>query len=208
MLNNGLSRVAAPLVLVLACAGVCTGTVTLDLARDFVHLSDGRVIECTVILKGKESVTVLVGEQEKTFPMSGVVRIERGVFRGERRTFETGPVDGHEVIAPESGGDGDIVEPVAPPAPPPKKKVKKPAKPKPPAAAPKKKAGAGAGAARPGRGNRGGGQKKFKAGTVPVSPVERKAGADRPLRPKVKEKAEELIDQLEELKRRFQKDDD
>jgi hypothetical protein len=201
VVNKGL----ASLVLVLVCAGACTGTVTLDLARDFVHLSDGRVIECTVILKGKDSVIVLVGEQEKTFPMSGVVRIERGVFSGERRTFETGPVDGHEVITPQGGGDGDVVEPVAPPAPPPKKPVrqtppkkpaeKKPEKPTLPAAAPKQKADAGT-------------QEKPKAGTTPVAPVKPKPGTDRPLPPKAKEKAEELIDQLEELKRRFQREDD
>ncbi len=208
--RNGLWRVAAAVAAVFAFGGVAVGTVTLDLARDLIHLSDGRVVECTVILKGKESVTVLVGEDEKTFAMSGVVRIERGVFSGERRTFETGPVEGHEVITPEGGGDGDVVEPAAPPAPPPPVKTvkKQPAKAGPPPAAPAKKAGAGTGAAGAGRKNRGGARNKPKAGTEPVSPAKRKTGLDGFRRPKVKEKAEELIDQLEELKKRFQKEND
>ena len=218
MLKNGLSGGAA-LLLVCACAGVAMGVVTLDVARDYVHLSDGTVVECTVIMKGKESVTVLVGEQEKTFPMSGVVRIERGVFGGERRTFETGPVDGHEVIAPDGGEDGDIVEPVAPPAPPPKKKAAAPAAPKKPAPkkpaakstaaakpAPKKKSDILSG--RPARGNRGGTQGKGRSGSSPTGRPKRNSGTERPGRGKAKEKAEELIDKLEELKKRFQRENE
>jgi hypothetical protein len=122
-------------------------------------------------------------------------------------------VRGHEVITQEGGEDGDIVEPVAPPAPPPKKKADAPAAPKKPAPkkpaakpAPKKKSDILGG--RPARGNRGGTQGKGRSGSSPFAPGKRNTGSDRPGRGKAKEKAEELIDKLEELKKRFQRENE
>lgn len=75
-----------------------TANVTLDMSADRVFLSDGTVLECTLICKGKESVVVLVGDEERTISASSVLRIERGQPAGERKSFETGPVAGHEQI--------------------------------------------------------------------------------------------------------------
>ncbi len=82
----------------LALSGSLTANVTLDMSADRIFLSDGSVLECTLICKGKESLVVLVGDQERTISASAVLRVERGQPAGERKFFETGPVGGHEQI--------------------------------------------------------------------------------------------------------------
>ncbi len=93
----------------LALSRSLTANVALDMSGDRVFLSDGSVLECTLICKGKESVVVLVGDEERTISASAVLRLERGQPAGERRTFATGPVGGHEQII------GSAEEDVPPP---------------------------------------------------------------------------------------------
>ena len=85
------------LVLLVVSSSAAAG-VTLHMSSDRVFLSDGTILKCTLICKGKERIVVLVGDQERTLSASSVLRIERGQPAGERESFETGPVGGHEQI--------------------------------------------------------------------------------------------------------------
>ena len=85
-------------VVLLALSRSLTANVVLDMSADRVFLADGSVLECTLICKGKESLVVLVGNQERTLSTSSVLRIERGQPAGEKKFFETGLVGGHEQI--------------------------------------------------------------------------------------------------------------
>lgn len=95
---NSLRFRAAAVVLLTGLCRWASSDVTLELSKDRLFLSDGSVVECTLIAKGRDSVTVLVGEEEKTFPASSVIRVEKGVVSGGIRTFVTSGTGGDEAI--------------------------------------------------------------------------------------------------------------
>lgn len=99
--------------LVLAAVRAVNANVTLDMSSDRIFLTDGTILNCTLICRGKETVIVLVGEEERTFPASSVLRLDRGQPTGERKSFETGPVGGHEQIV-RAADRGDLPPPAQP----------------------------------------------------------------------------------------------
>lgn len=112
-----LTRCAAyAIVVLLLLSFPLTANVTLAMSPDKVFLSDGSVLKCTLLCRGKESVVVLVGDRERTLSASTVLRIERGQLAGERKSFKTEPVAGHEQItgiAEENVAPKPAVEPAS-----------------------------------------------------------------------------------------------
>ncbi len=99
--------------------GIASGNVTVDIMADRIIMADGSVIEGSVLCRGSDSIIVLVGETERTLPTSSVIRVERGSSTGERRTFGTVSVGGHEVIIGAAAVEAPVI---------PEKKVEEPAK--------------------------------------------------------------------------------
>ena len=101
------------------------GMVTLNTRKDQVTLTDGKVVEGSIVAAGRRAIVIVTAEGEKTIPRDKVQRIERAPTRVDalrHHLFETLVVDGHEhIIVPpgleeetEAGPPGIFVPIVKP----------------------------------------------------------------------------------------------
>jgi len=86
-------------------------TVKLSTRQDKVTLTDGKVLEGSLVAAGTKAVVIVTAEGEVTVPRAKVARIERGQATIETllpRTYETMVVDGHEHIVVPLGLEDDV----------------------------------------------------------------------------------------------------
>ncbi len=108
-----MSRSSTVIFLVLA-AVVASAAVGVPKRNDTVYLVDGGKIDCTVLCSGIEAAVILVDGKQVIIPRKKILRIRRGLPKGEKVYFQTGA--GHngletinpppmQVILPEKNGE-------------------------------------------------------------------------------------------------------
>jgi len=88
-------------------------TVKLSTRQDKLTLTDGKVLQGSIVAAGAKAVIIVTPEGEVTVPRANVVRIERGQATVETllpTTYETIVIDGHEHIVVPLGLEDDVGE--------------------------------------------------------------------------------------------------